>query len=344
LPLRLSVLDQSPIRKGGTPAEAVRDTLELAQLCDRLGYTRYWLGEHHSSEALAGSTPEVLITRVAGLTERMKIGSGGVMLPHYSALKVAETFRMLGALYPNRVDLGVGRAPDSDPLTAWALQRDKRQAAPDDFPDQLTELLAYIRDGLPAQHRLARTADLPPAHERPTPWLLGSSPQSGVWAAELGLPYAFADFIGPGGAATARRYVDSFVPSRALERPQVIVAVWALCAPSDEEADRLASSSRMAFAHFLSGHPTQVPPVDEAVTFLRANAHLLPSIIQRRRAIVGSPTLIRERVEAVAEEYGADEVMIVTITHAHDARVRSYELLAETFGLAMDEAAGVARV
>lgn len=343
--LRLSVLDQSPISRGMTAGDALRNSIDLAQAADRLGYTRVWVAEHHATSMLACASPEALIGPIAAATRRIRVGSGGVMLPHYSALKVAETFRMLGALYPNRVDLGVGRAPGSDPLTAWALQRDKRQAAPDDFPDQLTELLAYIRDGLPAQHRLARMADLPPAHERPTPWLLGSSPQSGVWAAELGLPYAFADFIAPGGAAIARRYIDSFVPSRALERPQVIVAVWALCAPSDEEAERLASSSRMAFAHFLSGHPIQVPPVDEAVAFLQANAHLLPSIIQRRRAIVGSPTSVRERVEAVAEEYGADEVMIVTITHAHDARVRSYELLAEAFGLAMDEAAaaGVAR-
>ena len=255
------------------------------------------------------------------------------MLPHYSALKVAESFRMLAAMFPARIDLGLGRAPGSDPLTAWALQRDKRTAAPDDFPDQLSELLAYVRDGLPPTHRLAAMAALPPEAERPVPWLLGSSPQSGVWAAELRLPYAFADFIAPGGAAIAQRYTASFVPGPALPAPKVIVAVWALCAESDAEAERLASSSRVAFAHFLSGTPIQVPPVEESVAFLEQNAHLLPAIIQRRRAVIGTPTSVRERIEAVALEYGAEEVMVVTITHDHQARVRSYELLAEAFGL-----------
>jgi len=257
-----------------------------------------------------------------------------VMLPHYSALKVAETFRMLSALYPERVDLGLGRAPGSDPLTAWALQRDKRQAAPDDFPEQLAELLAYLRDGLPANHRLARVAELPPPSERPAPWLLGSSPQSGVWAAELGLPYAFADFIAPGGAGIAQRYIETFVPSANLQRPQVIAAVWALCAESQEEAERLASSSRMAFAHFLSGNFIQVPPVDTAMAYLDANAHLLDVIVRRRRALVGTPAVVRAQLEQVADEYGAEEVMVVTITFDHAARSKSYELLAAEFGLA----------
>lgn len=331
--LRLSVLDQSPVSRGMSTGDALRHSIELAQAADRLGYTRYWVAEHHATSMLACSSPEVLIGPLAAATTRIRVGSGGVMLPHYSALKVAESFRMLAALYPHRVDLGLGRAPGSDPLTAWALQRDKRQAAPDDFPDQLAELLAYVRDGLPPTHRLAKAAPLPPVAERPEPWLLGSSPQSGVWAAELGLPYAFADFIAPGGAAIAQRYRSTFVPSSALAAPRVIVAVWALCAPTTADAERLASSSRMAFAHFLSGMPIQVPPVDEAVAFLDANAQLLPTIIQRRRAIVGDPATVRERLEAVAAEYGADEVMVVTITHSPDARRRSYELLADAFAL-----------
>ncbi|MGC4083460.1 MAG: LLM class flavin-dependent oxidoreductase [Vicinamibacterales bacterium] len=329
--MKLSVLDQSPISRGMSAGDALHNSIDLAQLADRLGFTRYWVAEHHASRMLACASPEALIGPIGSATSRIRVGSGGVMLPHYSALKVAETFRMLAALYPERVDLGLGRAPGSDPLTAWALQRDKRQAAPDDFPDQLAELLAYIRDGLPANHRLARVADLPDPPERPTPWLLGSSPQSGVWAAELGLPYAFADFIAPGGASIAQRYKESFVPSVALSAPQVIAAVWALCADTDEEAVRLASSSRMAFAHFLSGNLIQVPPVDEAEAFLDANRDLLDTIITRRRAIVGSPSTVRAKLEAVADEYGADELMIVTITYSHEARRRSYELLAAAF-------------
>lgn len=330
--MKLSVLDQSPISQGMTTGEALRNSIDLAQTADRLGYTRYWVAEHHASRMLACSSPEALIGPLGAATTRIRIGSGGIMLPHYSPLKVAETFRMLAALYPGRVDLGLGRAPGSDPLTAWALQRDKRQAAPDDFPEQLAELLAYIRDGLPSNHRLARVADLPDPLERPTPWLLGSSPQSGVWAAELGLPYAFADFIAPGGAAIARRYAETFVASSNLSAPRVIVAAWVLCAETDAEAERLASSSRMAFAHFMAGNPIQVPPVDTALAFLEANPQLVDTIVKRRRAIVGSPEGVKGMVEALAAEYGADEVMVVTITCDHAARRRSYQLLAEAFG------------
>jgi len=313
--------------------DALHHSIDLARTADRLGYTRYWVAEHHGSRMLACSSPEVLIGPIAAATRAIRVGSGGVMLPHYSPLKVAESFRMLAALYPDRIDLGLGRAPGSDPLTAWALQRDKRQAAPDDFPEQLAELLAYVRDGLAQNHRLARMADLPPVTARPVPWLLGSSPQSGIWAAELGLPYAFADFIAPGGAEIAQRYRESFTASSNLSAPHVIAAVWALCAETDDEAIRLASSSRMAFAHFLSGTLIEVPPVDEALAFLDANRHLLDTLITRRRAIVGSPQTVRAAIERVAQEYGADEVMIVTITYAHEARTRSYELLARAFGL-----------
>ncbi|HUR35778.1 MAG TPA: LLM class flavin-dependent oxidoreductase [Vicinamibacterales bacterium] len=331
--LKLSVLDQSPISQGMSTGDALRNSIDLAQAADRLGYTRYWVAEHHASRMLACSSPEALLGPIGAATTGIRLGSGGIMLPHYSALKVAETFRMLGALYPDRVDLGLGRAPGSDPLTAWALQRDKRQAAPDDFPDQLAELLAYIRDGLPPQHRLARVAELPPPEERPTPWLLGSSPQSGVWAAELGLPYAFADFIAPGGAAIARRYAQTFRPSSNLAAPRTIVAAWALCAESAAEAERLAASSRMAFAHFLSGNLIPVPPVHDALAFLEANRDLLDTIVNRRRAIVGAPASVRGQLEELAAEYGAEEVMIVTITYDHAARRRSYELLAAEFGL-----------
>jgi luciferase family oxidoreductase group 1 len=339
--LKLSVLDQSPISDGMTTGDALRNSIDLARTADELGFTRYWVAEHHASRMLACASPEALIGPLGAATRQIRIGSGGVMLPHYSPLKVAETFHMLAALYPDRVDLGLGRAPGSDPLTAWALQRDKRQAAPDDFPDQLAELLAYVRDGLPPSHRLARVAPLPPPHERPAPWLLGSSPQSGVWAAELGLPYAFADFIAPGGAAIARRYAEHFVPSASLAAPRVIVAAWVLCAETESEAERLASSSRMAFAHFLNGNLIQVPPVDTAVAFLAANADLVDTIVRRRRAIVGSPAAVREQVEALAADYGADEAMIVTITYDHADRRRSYELLADAFGLSSQAATPV---
>src|SRR3954470_19520562 len=200
--VRLSVLDQSPISEGSSGRDAILNTLDLARLCDELGYERYWLAEHHGTPMLACASPEALIGPVALGTERIRVGSGGVMLPHYSPVKVAETFSILSALAPGRIDLGLGRAPGTDQITALALQRNRRAPAPDDFPQQLVELLALLEDEMPADHPFARLAGvLPGLPERPEPWLLGSSPQSAIWAAELGLPYSFADFINPEGAA-----------------------------------------------------------------------------------------------------------------------------------------------
>jgi luciferase family oxidoreductase group 1 len=326
--LRLSVLDQSPISRGMAGGDALRNSVDLARFVDQLGFVRYWVAEHHGTNMLAGTSPEILIGPIAAATRRLRVGSGGVMLPHYSPLKVAEVFSLLAALAPGRIDLAVGRAAGTDPMTAFALQRDRRSAAPDDFPEQLAELLAYVRDGFPAAHRFARLSALPGLPEQPEPWLLGSSPQSGVWAAELGLPYAFADFINPTGAAVARRYRETFVPSAQQPTPYVVVAAWALCAETDDAAQRLASSSRMAFAHFLSGRPILVPPVDVALEFLAHHPESVEAVARKRRALVGTPAAVTRQLELLAEEYGADEVMVVTITHDHEARRRSYELLA----------------
>src|ERR1700722_17215522 len=239
--LKLSVLDQSPISEGSTGSQALHNTLDLARLADRLGYHRYWVAEHHGGPMLAEPSPEALIGPIAAATERIRVGSGGGVLPPYSPLKVAETFSLLAGLFPGRIDLALGRAAGTDPLTTFALQRDRRQAAPDDFPEQLAELLAYLNDNLPAEHPFARlAATLPGRPERPTPWLLGSSQQSAIWAAELGLPYAFADFINPRGAEIAALYRERFAEhEHAGVRPQVAVGVWGICAASDEEAKRL---------------------------------------------------------------------------------------------------------
>ena len=212
----LSVLDQAPISEGMTGAEALKNSVDLARLCDDLGFRRYWVAEHHATPMLACASPEALIGPIASLTSRIKVGSGGVMLPHYSPLKVAETFSMFAGLFPDRIDLGLGRAPGSDPKTAYALQRDRRQAAPDDFPEQLVELIAYLEDRLPPDHPFRELAKLPGLPHVPEVHLLGSSPQSGIWAGQLGLPYVFADFINPQGAAIAARYRDEFTPSERL--------------------------------------------------------------------------------------------------------------------------------
>ncbi|HEY0554750.1 MAG TPA: LLM class flavin-dependent oxidoreductase [Thermoanaerobaculia bacterium] len=330
-PLRLSVLDQAPIAEGSTGGEALRNSIDLARWTEQLGYHRYWVAEHHATPMLACASPEVLIGPIAAATSRLRVGSGGVMLPHYSPLKVAESFSMLSGLYPGRIDLGLGRAPGSDQRTAVALQRDRRQLSPDDFPQQLDELLAYLDNSMPEDHPFASlAASLPGKPERPEPWLLGSSPQSGIWAAELGLPYAFADFIQPGGAAIAARYRAEFQASKWGASPRVAVAASAICAETDAEAERLAASSRMAISLLYQGRLVPVPPVDKALRFLAGQRDLLPA---GRRLIVGSPPTVRRGIEAVASEYGAGEVLIVTITHDHTARRRSYELIAEELGL-----------
>jgi luciferase family oxidoreductase group 1 len=324
---RLSVLDQSPIAEGAAPSDALRNSVDLARLADALGFHRYWVAEHHGTPMLACASPEALIGPIAALTTRLRVGSGGVMLPHYSPLKVAETFSMLSGLFPGRIDLAVGRAPGTDATTMFALQRDRRHGAPDDFPEQLAELLGYLDQSLPPKHPFAHLAALPGLPERPEPWLLGSSPQSGVWAAALGLPYAFADFINPAGAGIAARYRGEFAASR-RDAPYVIVAVWAICAESDDEARRLASSAVMTFRLLQRGQLIPVPTVERALRFL--DAETAPAARTRRR-VVGSPATVRAGLEEVAREYGADEVMVVTITYDHAARRRSYELVADAF-------------
>jgi len=335
--MRLSVLDQSPISEGSTGAEALHNTIDLAVASDELGYHRYWVAEHHGGPMLAGGSPEALIGPIAAATERIRVGSGGVMLPHYSPLKVAETFSILAGLFPGRIDLGIGRAAGTDPLTTFALQRDRRQASPDDFPQQLAELLAYFDDSLPDDHPFQRLAAMLPGRPQlPDTWLLGSSPQSAIWAGELGLPYAFADFINPGGAEIAALYRERFAAARALQTPRTAVAAWVLCAPTDDQAQHLATSSRMTLTLLRRGELIPVPPPEKATEFLRREGKLdgrdggqLPG----RRGIIGSPEKVRAEIEQLAVEYGAEEVIVVTITHDHQARKRSYELVADAFGL-----------
>jgi luciferase family oxidoreductase group 1 len=330
---RLGVLDQSPVSQGSTGADALRHSIDLAQLTDALGFHRYWVAEHHGSPMLACASPEALIGPIASATSRIRVGSGGVMLPHYSALKVAETFSMFAGLFPDRIDLGIGRAPGSDPGTAFALQRDRSRRAPDDFPEQLAELTGYLENSLPKGHVFARLAALPGRPESPTLWLLGSSPQSAIWAGELGLPYVFADFINPGGAPLAELYRERFVPSVRLAAPKTVVAVSVICADTDAAAQRIAASARMVMTLFQRGQLIPVPPVDEAIQFLTERGLPLDAPPPGRRAIVGGPETVRAGILAVAKEYQAEEVLVVTITHEHEARRRSYALIASAFGL-----------
>jgi luciferase family oxidoreductase group 1 len=331
--MKIGILDQSPISEGSTGADALRNTIDLARLADQLGYERYWLAEHHGTPMLACASPEVMIAAIGSATHRIRIGSGGVMLPHYSPLKVAETFSILSALFPNRVDLGIGRAPGTDHSTAFALQRDRRQPAPDDFPQQLGELLGYLEDRIPAGHPFARLTALPGRPYVPDVWLLGSSPQSALWAADNGLPYCFADFINPEGPPIAQIYRERFSPSETLAEPRLIVAAFAVCAETDEEAQRFASSARMTRALLNEGKLLPVPPIEKALQFLAERGPNPDTIGRPRRAIVGVPVAVRKGIEDLAKLYGADEAMILTTTYEHAVRRRSYELLADAFAL-----------
>ena len=335
MPYRLSVLDQSPIAAGSTAADALVNTLDLARACDALGYDRYWLAEHHASPGLAGAAPEALIGPVALATSQIRVGSGGIMLPHYSPFKVAETFALLSALAPGRIDLGVGRAPGSDQRTAYALQRDRSRRMPvDDFPNNLAETIAYLDGTMPADHPFAGLQDTLPetglGHAgAPEVWLLGSSSDSAIWAAEAGLPYCIADFINSDATALADLYRSRFRAGR-IAAPYVMVATWTIAAPTRTEAERLALPAAMMFAHLMRGKLIAVPSLATAEAWAAEQG----PVARRRRTTLGTPGEVRVQLDGVAAAYGADELMLVNILPHHAARVRSYTLVAQEFGLA----------
>jgi len=334
--VKLSIIDQSPVSEGFTPADALRNTIELARLADRLGYERYWIAEHHGIEALASPAPEILMARVAAETSAIRIGSGAVLLPHYSPFKVAETFRVLHALYPDRIDLGLGRAPGGTQLDAMALRRDRSRAMPDDFGQQLVELLAWLHGGFPPDHAFSRIRISPAMPGAPAVWLLGSSPWSAAAAAQLGLPYAFAHFIDQRSTRTAiEHYRSHFVAAQAGDRPRVILSLGAICAASDEEAAWLLGSARLFRRRIMQGDLRTIPTPEEARIELGSSAMASPpGDGEWPRYFTGEPARLRDQLIDMASVLHADELMIVTIVHDHRARMRSYELLAQAFALA----------
>ena len=327
----LSVLDLSPIVAGSTAAVSLRNTLDLARHAERLGYHRYWLAEHHAIGALADPCPEILLARLGAETKRMRIGSGGVLLPYYSAFRMAESFRMLEALYPGRVDLGIGRAPGGDARTAQAVGGGRFPDA-ERFPEQVWELDGYLRNALPAEHPFKRVRVQPEVEGAPPIWLLGSSGYSGALAAQLGLRFAFAHFINPqGGDAVSRAYREKFVATHAQARPEVIVCTFAICAESDEAAERLAAPIDLRRLHMALNLDTPVPTAEEAAQHRYTDEERRYVESQRSRAIIGGPQKCRRELEAMAQRYAADEVMVLTITGGYPSRLRSYELLMEAF-------------
>lgn len=330
--VRLGVLDQSPVRSGGTPSDALHETLQLAEACDRLGYHRYWLAEHHSTAGLAGSSPEILIGQVAARTSRIRVGAGGIMLTHYSPLKVAENFRVLETLFPGRIDLGIGRAPGSDQRTARALRAGGSPV--EYFPQQVADVLAFVRNELPADHPAAGVRAMPLGPTAPDVWLLGSSDQSAALAAHFGTGFSFAHFISAeGGADITRAYASAFRPSPWLPAPQASAAVFVVCADTDAEAERLARSRDLFIVRLYTGRAGVYPSVEEAEAYPYTAQEAAIVEHAHRRRIVGTPERVREQMLELGADYGIDEFVVVTITHDPKARLRSYELLAEAFDL-----------
>lgn len=326
---RLSVLDLAPIPSGATAAQALCNALDLAPFAETLGYTRYWLAEHHNTGLLACSSPEILIGQIAAKTSTMRVGSGGVMLPNHAPLKVAENFRTLETLFPHRIDLGLGRAPGTDPRTATALRGTHGPHRADNFPAQLQELTEFLRDDDTTRPVRA----MPPGALMPELWLLGSSDFSARLAAQRGLGFAFAHHINQDLAIPALRfYRDNFQPSPTETKPRAILAVSVVCAETDEEAARLAQPANLVWLRFQRGRFSEpLPPVEEAESYDYSDAEREFLAATKRRMFVGSPATVREQLGALAEAAGADEIMVTSFIHDHQARRRSYELLARAF-------------
>jgi luciferase family oxidoreductase group 1 len=331
--VKLGVLDQSPIVSGHTPAQAVQETIRLAQTAERFGYHRYWLAEHHSIAALADPCPEILVARVAAATSTLRVGTGGVMLPYYSPLKVAEQFRMLEALYPGRIDLGIGRAPAGDQTTAIAMGEGRYPGA-EHFPEQVQYVAAYLDDDLPAGHPFAGVKAMPSGETSPEIWLLGSSDYSGALAAQLGLRFAFAHFISQqGGDEVMRDYKRRYQPSAREPVPHALLCVFAVCAETREEAERLAASAHLRRLNTDYGINSPVPTVEEAANRVFTDAERRRLEHHRRRVVAGTPDDVKTRLLQLAGAYDADELMVITVIGDYDARVRSYELISDAFGL-----------
>jgi luciferase family oxidoreductase group 1 len=332
--LTLSVLDQSPVRQGVTPRDALMETIELARHCEALGYRRYWLAEHHATPALAGSAPEIMIARVAAETNRIRVGSGGVMLSHYSSLKVAEQFRMLETLHPGRIDLGIGRAPGSDQLTAAALAHGPGALGIEHFPNQIADLIGYLEHTIPREHPFSRIQLTPDGETLPEIWILGSSDQSAIFAAYFGRAYSFAHFItDEGGPEIMALYTTQFRPSTKLAAPRASVGVFVICAESEERARYLAASRDLSRLRMRQGIRLPFPPPEEALAYPYTDIERRVLEYHRRRQIVGTKETVKPQLEALAQSYGVDEIVVLTITHDYATRKRSYALLAEAFEL-----------
>lgn len=328
--MHLSVLDVCPVAAGATTSDAIDDAVALARSAEALGLARYWLAEHHNTATIASSVPSILIAHLAAATSTLRIGSGGVMLANHAPLHVAESFRLLEAMHPGRIDLGIGRAPGTDGRTALALRRSAAALRADDFPSELDDLLGFLTDSLAADHPLAGVTASPPGGDAPPVYLLGSSGYSAQLAAELGLGFAFAHHINPGPAASVlRHYRDHFRPSRWSAEPYAILGLSALAADDDETAEHLAATLDLAWLRIAQGRTGPAPSFEEALAHRYSPDEEAVRRANRTRHAIGSGERVAARLRVMADEAAADEVMVLTMAHDLASRRRSYELLAE---------------
>jgi luciferase family oxidoreductase group 1 len=332
--LRLTVVEQSPVRKGGTGADALHETIELARAVEAMGYLRFWVAEHHNLPSIASTSPEILIGQIAAATSKIRVGSGGVMLPHYSAFKVAENFRMLETLFPGRVDLGLGRAPGGDQRTAAAMAYPANPIDVRAYPEQVNDLIGYLSDGLPAEHPFSALRAGPKTKGIPEVWLLGSGIDSAILAAHRGLPFSFAHFFGNSGRGPeiVEHYRREFRPSEECAVPKTHVAVQVMCADSMEEAQWHASSlklGRVQMARNQGGQGIVSPEEASQHEFSPEELRFLEH--SGMRATTGDSASVSAELDEIADRYATDHLGIVTICYDFKARLRSYELLAEHY-------------
>ncbi len=330
-PIRLSVLDQSPIRLNSSAPAALQETIRLAKLADRLGYTRYWLSEHHNTITLAGASPEILIARLAAETTHIRVGSGGIMLPNHSTLKVAEDFRLLEALYPGRIDLGLGRAPGGDRLTAQLLNP-TNTFDPQEYIQQIRDLQAFLADTPAPGNFEGKIRAIPRIDTQPDLWMLTSSGESAYLAAHFGMALCFAQFINPaGGPAAVRAYRDRFNPSPRLQRPLASVGIFAFCSEDPQKVDETQALIDYRLLGFEKGRYDEIPTYAAASGYAYSPAEWQRVLFNRSRTAIGTPGEVKKKLEGLAREFDVDEIVISTFTEHAEDRFLSYELLADLF-------------
>ncbi|MBS2969202.1 LLM class flavin-dependent oxidoreductase [Metabacillus sp. KIGAM252] len=329
--MKLSILDQSPLSSGKTPKEALEASLRLAQAGERLGYKRYWIAEHHDFSGLTSSAPEVMLGFIGGHTRSIRLGAGAILLPHYKPYKIAETFNLLSTLFTDRIDLGIGRSPGGSAEAASALSGNFLNNVKQ-FPDTFKELLHFLRNDFPDDHMYSAVKPSPVPPSPPQVHVLGTSSKSALLAAANGTGYVFGQFMGSKEPAIVRQYKEAFMPSSHLPAPKVILAAAAICAETAEDAEKIAYSSQVWHLMLAKGEGKKgVPSFEEAHAYILTadEEEMLKKI--KSQQIVGTPSAVKKKLEKLAIEYGAGEVMIISITHKEEDKIRSYELIANEF-------------